>query len=147
MRPQELMLPKEAFQEKKTVIFDRVFFASEAREDDPFLFPGWSHESLFGNENQVIVEYCSGNGSWIAAKALQNPHLNWVAVEQKISRGKKIWSKINNFSLPNLIVLIGEGESSTKRFFPTHSIREIYVNFPDPWPKRRHAKNRIVRTS
>lgn len=146
MRPSELMLPVEAFNEKKPFIYEQVFFVPES-EDKLFEFPDFSHETLFGNTNPVVIEYCSGNGTWIAAKARENPMLNFVAVEQKVGRGKQIWSKIRNYQLSNLIVLIGEGESSTKRFFQDNSFHMVYVNFPDPWPKRRHAKNRIINPS
>jgi len=143
MRPSEFRIPEELFQEKKPLIFDRVFYVPEKSEDKPFTFPGF--ETLFGNKNPVFIEYCSGNGTWIAEKAKQNPEINWVAVELQMARGKKIWSKRENFQLSNLIVVIGEGEECTRRFFESGSISEIYINFPDPWPKRRHAENRIIK--
>lgn len=144
MRPKQFLLPEEAFQEKRPLIFDRVFYVPVKSDDKTFAFPGWNHESLFGNDNPIVVEYCSGNGAWIADKAKNNPHINWVAIEMQMVRGKRIWSKIQNHSLPNLIALIGEGGECTKRFIHNNSLSEIYINFPDPWPKRRHAKNRII---
>lgn len=36
------------------------------------------------------------------------------------------------------------GLDLTKQFIPTSSVHEVYVNFPDPWPKRRHEKHRII---
>jgi tRNA (guanine-N7-)-methyltransferase len=142
MRPNDFLIPQEQFAENKPLIFDRVFYVPENSEDKPFVFPGW--ESLFGNANPVSIEYCSGNGCWITKKAQENPHINWVAVERQMSRGRKIWSKLHNSRLENLIVVVGEGEECTRRFFASGSISDAYVNFPDPWPKRRHAKNRII---
>lgn len=144
MKPAQFLIPKEAFQNKIPLIFDRVFFVPDRFDSTNFTFPGWSHTSLFGNDNPVHVEYCSGNGAWVAEKARQNPLINWVAVEQKIGRGKQVFNKIHREGLKNLIILIGEGEESTKKFFPENSVSAVFVNFPDPWPKRRHAKNRII---
>lgn len=123
---------------------DKVIFVPDRFDREAFQLPGWSHPSLFGNDQPLHVEYCSGNGAWIAEKAKLNPSINWLAVEQKIGRGKQIFNKIHKEDLKNLIVLVGEGEESTRCFFPEGSLTEVYVNFPDPWPKRRHAKNRIV---
>ena len=145
MRPEELKLPF-SWETPCTCIDDRVWYVSECSTAG-FAFPGWSDSQLFGNSQPVCIEYCSGNGAWIAEKARLNPDLNWVAVEKKWARVRKIWSKIKNEQLNNLIVLWGEAAYSTRFFFPENSIKEIFINFPDPWPKRRHAKNRLIEPS
>lgn len=128
------------------MIEDRVWFVPEMdSEDKTFRFPGWEDPALFGNDNPVSVEYCSGNGDWIVKRAKEEKERNWVAVEVKFQRVRKIWSKLKNEGLQNLVVICGEGLKVTKSYFPSGSIDSLYVNFPDPWPKRRHAKNRIVR--
>ncbi|CCB85841.1 MULTISPECIES: tRNA (guanine(46)-N(7))-methyltransferase TrmB [Parachlamydia] len=145
MKPEDLKSPfREG--ERKVLIQDRVWYIplKGLSESDPFRFPGWEDPALFGNSSPVYVEYCSGNGTWIAEKAAENPSINWVAVEKKFERVRKIWSKIKNLQLPNLIVISGEGLLTTERFFPQESVEAVYVNFPDPWPKKRHAKNRII---
>jgi tRNA (guanine-N7-)-methyltransferase len=143
MRPEDL-IPPYTKDECKVAIHDRVWYVPPrffSKED--FAFPGWSHESFFGNEQPVNIEYCSGNGTWIANQALKNPHINYVAIEKKFMRVRKIWSKIKNLNLQNLIVVCGEAFFATKSFFPADSINDVFVNFPDPWPKKRHAKNRL----
>lgn len=111
-----------------------------------FYFPGWSSPLFFGNDRPICLEYCSGNGAWITAKAKANPHLNWVAVEVKFSRVKKIWSAMQRLSLENLWIVCGEGLQFTRQFLGDSSIEEVYVNFPDPWPKRKHAIHRIIQS-
>ena len=132
------------WQTRKVLIRDRVFYFPDYHDESEFLFPGWQSPELFGNDRQVKVEYCSGNGSWIAEKALLHPECNWVAVERQYKRVRKIWSKIKNLKLSNLIVVCGEGCAFTKKYIPTASLQEVFVNFPDPWPKARHAKHRII---
>lgn len=144
MKPEDLKPPCPR-EDQRTIIHDRVWYIPRKQNrSQKFIFPGWEHPDLFGNTLPVIVEYCSGNGAWIADKAQTNPHLNWVAVEMKFERVKKIWSKIKNFQLHNLIVICGEATMATADFFPNETISDVYINFPDPWPKRRHFKNRLI---
>lgn len=147
MKPQDL-IPPCSREEKHVCIHERVWyvpiFSSEKIQLNPFVFPGWDHPDFFGNNNPVHVEYCSGNGAWIAEKAVQHPTINWIAVERKFERVRKLWSKIHNLNLKNLIVLCGEAAHATEKFFPAHSIQNIYINFPDPWPKRRHERHRLI---
>lgn len=105
----------------------------------------WNETSIFTKTQPLFVEYCSGNGQWISEMARQLPHLNWIAVERDFDRARKIWLKIFRLQLENLFVVYGEGLSFSKNFLPNASVSGAYVNFPDPWPKRRHAKHRIVK--
>jgi tRNA (guanine-N7-)-methyltransferase len=155
MRPSDFKVPSKRLSGQH-VIGDRIIHLAKlkhcqssiiAEAKNCFIFPSWEHSDLFGNQKPVHVEYCSGNGLWIAERALSNPHINWVAVEMRLDRTRKIWSKIKNFQIDNLIVVNGEGEFATQAYFPKNSVSAIYINFPDPWPKRCHAKNRIVKTS
>lgn len=144
MKPEDLKPPFPR-DDRRVVMHDRVWYVPERTLSvSDFAFPGWDHSDFFGNTQPVIVEYCSGNGAWIAAKAQGNPHLNWVAVEKKFERVRKIWSKIKNGQLNNLIVLCGEAHQATRRFIPDNTVSEIYINFPDPWPKTRHFKHRLI---
>lgn len=147
MRPEHLKSPF-TWKTRTILIKDRIWYVPDYYNHyemyDEFVFPGWQHPDIFENSNPICIEYCSGNGAWIAEKAKANPHLNWVAVERKFIRVKKIWSKIQNMQLNNLFVICGEGYKVTNHYFPDQSFQEVYINFPDPWPKCRHAKNRIV---
>lgn len=145
MKPNDLKSPFSRGEPHRVFIRDRVWYVPEGVEfSADFIFPGWEHPDLFGNGNPVYVEYCSGNGAWIAQKALENPHINWLAVEIKFPRVRKIWSKLKNGNLQNLVILCGEGLQATRAYFPDASVSHVFVNFPDPWPKRRHAKNRLI---
>lgn len=144
MKPEDLKPPFPR-EDQRIVIDDRVWYIPErTRYPDEFVFPGWNHADLFGNDQPVVVEYCSGNGTWIASKAAANPHINWVAVEMKFDRVRKVWSKIKNLGLNNLIVIYGEAHATTRQYFKDDSISDVYINFPDPWPKKRHFKNRLI---
>lgn len=144
MKPENL-IPPFPKNERKIVIHDRVWYSPDPHlAGNKFDFPGWEHPHLFGNANPVCIEYCSGNGAWIAAQALANPEINWVAIEKKFMRVRKIWSKIKNLKLKNLIVVCGEAFRATNSHFPAACASDVFINFPDPWPKKRHAKHRLI---
>ena len=94
--------------------------------------------------NPIHIEFCSGNGLWIANKAKAFPHIDWIAIEKRGDRARKILKKRKANTLDNLFVVHGEGKSFASQFLDKNSIDSIFVNFPDPWPKRRHAKHRLI---
>lgn len=107
----------------------------------------WSDERFFHQNNPVMIEYCSGNGEWICDRAEQHPELNWVAVEKRFDRSRKIWARMQRKNLSNLFIICGEASAATEHYIPKDSLTEVFVNFPDPWPKPRHAKNRLITAS
>jgi tRNA (guanine-N7-)-methyltransferase len=146
MRPKNITYP-HSWEERHVLIQDKIFFIPEYYDNyDELTFPGWEDEAIFGNSNPVHVEYCSGNGWWIIEKARENPEINWVAVEIRFDRVQKIWSKMKNFELKNLFIVCSDARLLTEHYIPKDSVSESYVNFPDPWPKDKHAKHRIVQS-
>jgi tRNA (guanine-N7-)-methyltransferase len=125
-------------------IQDRCWFGPSCTQDPPFHFSGWEHPELFSKKQPLYVEYCSGNGSWILERAKKEPGINWLAIEKRFDRAKRVWEKATKQKLTNVAVAWAEGIWLTTQFFPSASVQEIYVNFPDPWPKRRHAQHRII---
>jgi tRNA (guanine-N7-)-methyltransferase len=128
------------------MICDHVLYVPEYydRHQD-YAFPGWASTEVFGREAPIEVEFCTGNGAWVVEKALAHPHRNWVAVEIQFERARKIWSKIHNLNLKNLFIICGEALTFTRYYVPSGSLNAIYINFPDPWPKKKHAKNRLLK--
>lgn len=106
----------------------------------------WNDPTLFGNDHPVVIEYCSGNGQWICAQAKEHPEQNFVAVEIRFDRARKIWALLHREKIPNLIVICADAVTFTRHYVPFSSVSKIFVNFPDPWPKLRHAKHRLIRS-
>lgn len=127
------------------MIHDRVLYVPEYYDKHTeFVFPGWESPEIFERAASIEAEYCSGNGAWIVEKAIRHPERNWVAIEIQFDRVRKIWSKVQNLGLKNLFIVCGEGLTFTKYYVPPRSFSGTYVNFPDPWPKDRHAKKRLL---
>lgn len=101
--------------------------------------------ALFDTSQPMEIEYCSGNGSWIVDKAQNAPSVNFVAVEMRFDRARKIWTKMHNRNVSNLLVVWSEGLTFTRHCMKNQSVDAVYINFPDPWPKRRHAVHRIIK--
>ena len=144
MKPVDLKSPFSW--DKRHIVVSRscLVCARSVRRFHELFFSRLAPPRFFSPGRPVCIEYCSGNGAWIAAKAEEQPEYNWVAVEKKFERVRKIWSKIKNSTLPNLLAVCGEGLRTTQHYIPHASVRAVYINFPDPWPKRRHSKHRIV---
>ena len=142
MKPKDLPYPYR-WEERRPLLKDKIFYVPEYYgEHKKGEFPPF--KTLFENDHPVHLEYCSGNGEWILAHAKENPHINWVAVEMWFKRVRKIYSKMMNEGIDNLLIISGEGCTFSREYLPDDSLDAVYINFPDPWPKDRHAKHRII---
>lgn len=134
-----------SWQERRVVIQEGVWHVPEYYDAyEAFCFPGWEDAALFGRTAPVVIEYCSGNGAWLLEKARLHPERNFVAVEKRFDRVRKIWAKMQNQKLENVRIVSGEAHTTTRHYFPPASVAEVFINFPDPWPKLRHHKHRLI---
>lgn len=144
MKPKDLK-PLCSWSSRAPMFGKQLFYVPNFyNEHEKVSFPEWSCAQIFGNTAPVYLEYCSGNGSWIASKAHEESQCNWVAIEKKFDRVRKIWSKSQNLHLPNLFTVWGEAFTFTHFYIPSHSITKIFINFPDPWPKKKQKKHRLI---
>lgn len=131
------------WEERRPVLLERFLYVPNLYDrHDAWTPVPWA--TLFGNSQNVVIEFCSGNGQWICERAKQNPHLNWVAVDIRFDRSRKTWARMHREELPNLYIMCGDANDLIRYYIPKESVSEIFVNFPDPWPKLRHAKHRLI---
>ncbi len=141
MKPKDLRFPY-SWEERKPLLQDNILFIPHYY----FCHENWTmpqFSTIFRNDKPINAEFCSGNGEWVINKALKQPECNWIAVEKNFDRVRKIWSKRENLQLKNLLIVSGYAEELTKYYLPDHCLSNVFVNFPDPWPKDKHAKNRL----
>lgn len=143
MRPQNLKFPF-TWSQRRPYIHEGVFVVPQyySQHEKCSMF-----KDLFPQNQPISVEYCSGNGDWIMEKAKRNPQQYWIAVEKKFERVRKIWSKMKNHEIKNMLIVCGEALTFTRYYIPEDCIEAAYVNFPDPWPKKKQAKHRLVQKS
>lgn len=109
---------------------------------DPRAFRGKWHE-YFGNHNPIHMEIGSGKGRFITTLAQQNPDINYIALEKFPTVLLKLVKKIPDGGLSNLAVISWDAKLLEEIFDPGE-IDRLYLNFSDPWPKKRHAKRRLT---
>jgi len=96
-------------------------------------------------DQRWILEIGPGKGEFILNQAQENPQINFVAIEIRRYRFDKISKKIEKLELKNLFLIKGDARECLPRLFPEKFFEAIYVLFPDPWPKKRHAKHRLLK--
>jgi tRNA (guanine-N7-)-methyltransferase len=99
---------------------------------------------LFPHWQPLEVELGSGDGTFIAQYAQRRPDCNFLAVERLLGRLRKIDRKGLRAGLANLRLLRIEASYLLEYLLPPESVHALHVYFPDPWPKRKHRKNRLV---
>ena len=99
---------------------------------------------LFPHAQPLEVELGSGDGTFIAQYAQRRPDRNFLAVERLLGRLRKIDRKGLRAGLANLRLVRMEASYLVEHLLPPESVHALHVYFPDPWPKRKHRKNRLV---
>ena len=101
-------------------------------------------QALFGNSNPVVVEIGCGKGRFIIRSAMENPSVNYLGIEKsgkyyRITRERAMRSGAENIKLA-----WGEAAHFLQNCIPPSSVSAYHIYFPDPWPKKRHRKRRLV---
>jgi len=99
---------------------------------------------LFPRPQPLEVELGCGDGSFIIAYSKRQPERNFLAVERLLGRLRKVDRKGRRAGLANLRLVRVEGAYLLEYLLRPGSIEAIHVYFPDPWPKRRHNKHRLI---
>lgn len=100
------------------------------------------YNELFGNNNPIELEIGMGKGNFIIDKALKNPDINFIGVERYESVVCRALEKLENTGLTNVKIICMDALELGEVF--DKEISTIYLNFSDPWPKKRHAKRRLT---
>ena len=96
------------------------------------------HE-IFGNDHPIHIEVGSGKGAFITGMAKQNPDINYIGIDIQKSVLSYALDKVLEADVPNIKLLWVDGDSLTN-YFEDGEIDQLYLNFSDPWPKKRHEK-------
>lgn len=101
---------------------------------------GWS--TLFNNGNPIHIEIGMGKGNFIIGMAKMNPNINFIGIEMYDSVIVKAVQKLEYEKIDNLKLIRMDARLINDVFDKEISL--IYLNFSDPWPKKRTAKRRLT---
>jgi len=124
-------------------------------------------EEIFGRDAPLQVDLGCGDGAFLFALAIQMPEKNFLGVERLAGRVEKACRKADKIDIGargsratktekparvdepggesiNMRVLRFETGYAVKYLLPERSVQTFHLLFPDPWPKRRHHRRRIV---
>ncbi len=102
-------------------------------------------EEIFPDASrQLEIDLGSGDGTFLVEMAHQHPERDFLGVERLGGRVSKTVRKIKRAGLPNARVLQLESAYSVGWLLPAASVSRLHLLCPDPWPKKRHHKNRLV---
>ena len=99
---------------------------------------------LFPNAQEVVVEIGFGMGDATAEIAKAHPGNGYIAVEVHPPGIGKLLSLIEEHELSNVYIIEGDAIEILQTMFSDHQINGFHLFFPDPWPKLKHNKRRIV---
>lgn len=100
--------------------------------------------ATFGREAPLAVEIGSGAGDSLVAMARDRPDLDVVAFEVFPPGMASTVVKLRDADVDNVRLVDGNGVQGLERLFAAGSLAQVWVFFPDPWPKSRHRKRRLV---
>lgn len=101
-------------------------------------------DALFGGDVPVVLDVGSGMGEATAAAAAQDPGRGVLAVEVHTPGLGALLRRAEQQCLPNVRVADGDARVLLRDMLAPGALDEVRVWFPDPWPKTRHAKRRLV---
>ena len=104
--------------------------------------PDW--EVIFGRAGSVAVEIGFGTGEFLVDRARANPEMNFVGIERSWVSVQRLFKRLDRGGPENVRVVHGGADFVFERLFLVDSVAQVYINFPDPWPKERHHGRRLI---
>lgn len=103
-----------------------------------------SLDLLFGRSAPVEVDLGCGKGRFLLAHAAAHPDINFMGTDIQVGRLQKIRKRAESAGRANIRLLHADTAYTLEYLLPRESVSRFYLYFPDPWPKRKHHRRRIV---
>ena len=100
--------------------------------------------AIFGNTQPLALEIGCGIGHFVLEQALKQPEINFLAIDIYNKGCLKTCAKIDDAGLDNVRVMRVEARWLMAKGLQPESLDAVYINCPDPWPKKRHRHRRLV---
>ena len=96
------------------------------------------------DQHNLVIEIGFGDGAALIASALKNPDKNFIGIEVYDSGLGQCLNAINQHKIKNIRLIYGDAVEVFEQFITKKSVEKINILFPDPWPKKRHHKRRLI---
>ncbi|WP_133129980.1 tRNA (guanosine(46)-N7)-methyltransferase TrmB [Legionella yabuuchiae] len=107
--------------------------------------PGvWNFNELFGREANTIVEIGFGMGSSLFAMAKAQPQTNFIGIEVHRAGVGSLVADLYEHGINNVRIASFDAVEVINNNLPDHALHGVQIFFPDPWPKKRHHKRRLI---
>jgi tRNA (guanine-N7-)-methyltransferase len=101
-------------------------------------------EAIYGRSAPLEVDLGCGDGAFLAELAADNPERDFLGIERLLGRVRQAYGKIARRGLTNARVFRIETSYAIQHMLSAESVALFHLMFPDPWPKRRHWRRRVV---
>ncbi len=116
-------------------------YAIDPRQETVFPL-NWA--ALFERNAPLAVEIGFGNGAYLVEWARQQPQWNFVGIELSGECMERLQKRIAAEKLSHVRPIRENARFALREFFPDNSIRQVTMNYPDPWPKEKHRRRRLL---
>jgi tRNA (guanine-N7-)-methyltransferase len=110
----------------------------------PFEHRTLNYTEIFNNTNPVTMEIGFGMGQATAQIAQSFPAMNYLGLEVHVPGVGRLLSDIRRRQLKNLFIIEHDALETLESMIPDNSLEAFHIFFPDPWPKKKHHKRRLV---
>lgn len=106
-----------------------------------------SYREVFGNDRDVVIEIGFGNGEVTSQMALIKPEYNYLGLEVYLKGFVKLLGTLGDNDIDNVRIMRFNAIDVLENMIPDNSVAGFHIFFPDPWPKKKHHKRRIMNPS
>lgn len=124
-----------------------IFYTPHLIPADTFASYPLSWDEIFQQQAPLIIEVGFGNGDFLVNETKQNPDKNFVGIDYSLGSTERLQKQLLKYSIDNVRILNHDGRFVLRELFPDSSIESVIMNFPDPWPKKRHRERRMLQQS
>ncbi len=110
----------------------------------PDYFRRYSVSEIFGSGRECEVDLGCGDGGFLLAVAQQHPERMYLGVERLLGRLRKVCRRADALGLDNVRAVRVESRYLLEWMLEPGSVRRLHYLFPDPWPKEKHHKKRMI---
>jgi tRNA (guanine-N7-)-methyltransferase len=102
---------------------------------------------IFGRSSPVAIEIGSGKGTFLVDQARAQPQVSFVGIEWARKYYRHAVDRVGRWGLTNVRLLRADAATFLRDFVPDGSVDCFHIYFPDPWPKKRHHKRRLLQVA